>query len=69
MTSMVIVEGRIDNLLIGEDTSRYDDSQVAVLLFTPDMSDTSEHFHIELSRERVQALASWLQEWLEEKSK
>lgn len=53
-----------DNLQISEDTD-FDEKPIAVLLFTPDMDNTSEHHHIELDREQATALKQWLHEYLE----
>lgn len=57
-----------DNLQISEDVAIDDGAPIAVLLFTPDMADTSEHHHIELDREQAAALKQWLHEYLERTS-
>lgn len=65
MKSAVIRAEKTNNLIISEDTGRSSDEPVAVLLFTPTMTDTFEHHHIELSREQAAALKQWLHEFLE----
>lgn len=37
-----------------------------MLLFTPDMSYTMEHHHIELDREQAKLLHDWLGDYLKE---
>jgi hypothetical protein len=58
----------IDNLSISYD-SDYEDpgprETYPVFLYTPDMRDTREHFHIPLTRRQAKALHAWLGKWLE----
>ena len=57
----VIIDFDFDNLRISEDTSRHDDdTPVAVLLYTPDMGNTNEHYHIEMTTKQAMRLHSWL---------
>lgn len=55
-----IKHGAVDNLSVSlEDMGEYGSGMPdlkVVFLFTPDMSDTLEHFHIELNKEEALAL-------------
>lgn len=55
--------GRRDNLDISRDTDM-DGGPIAVFLFTPDMDDTSDHYHIELDLETCGKLHDWLGRFL-----
>lgn len=65
-----VKEGRRDNLSMSWDYDT-DASNVterhAVMLYTPDMEDTSNHEHIEFSDEEAKKLHSWLGRFLEMK--
>lgn len=50
-----------DNLYIG-----CDDEDGFVMLFTPDMTNTDTHYHVELSEDRATRLARFLNRKLEE---
>ena len=67
MKPAIIRDEPTNNLQISEDTD-FDDKSIAVLLSTPTMQNTAEHFHIELDRPRVEALHQWLREYLERSS-
>lgn len=62
-----IVPDNRDNLSISMD---YDDDwdevqqRFAVMLFTPDMNDTTEHWHIQLDDNQAKKLHSWLGDFL-----
>lgn len=68
--STSIVNRKLDNLSVSFDcgTRRFSVNEVGVvLLFTPDMSNTSEHFHIEIKREEAIILKEWLDLFLKNK--
>jgi hypothetical protein len=67
MKPLIIRDTKTNNLQISEDTG-FDDKPIAVLLYTPTMTDTSEHFHIELQRAHAEALIQWLRAYLERSS-
>lgn len=50
-----IKDTEIDNLSVS-----WDEEDGFVLLFTPDMEDTAEHFHIELTNDEAWALADFI---------
>ena len=60
-----IIDQKINNLSINWDRDEHG-NKMAVLLFTPDMDNTAEHYHIELSRGEAEALRSWLNDLLSE---
>jgi hypothetical protein len=65
-----IIDQNRDNLSVSFDsgTRRFKENEVgAVLLYTPDMSNTSEHYHIELNRQEATLLKEWLEAFLNEK--
>lgn len=68
MKDITIKPEQSHNLRISEDTGN-EDEPIAVLLFTPTMSNTADHHHIELNRQEAEELQSWLRGWLEETSK
>lgn len=53
----------IDNFSMSIDEM---DEIVAVALYTPDMENTNEHYHIEFSRDQARVLWDWLSDFLEE---
>jgi hypothetical protein len=67
--STVINNEKIDNLQINWD---YDDDaedikqRFPVLLYTPWMEDTKNHFHISLNKEQAKVMKEWLEEYLKE---
>lgn len=67
--SAAIKDTKTNNLQISEDTGRDSDDFTAVLLYTPNMNDTSEHFHIELGLEEVAKLYAWLGRFLQTRGK
>ena len=54
-----IKETVLDNLSISVDTG-YDENPIAVLLYTPDMNKSENHFHIQLDLKEAKTLSSWL---------
>lgn len=66
--AIIVCEGRRDNLQISEDTD-LDDVPIAVFLFTPDMKDTTNHYHIDLKVEQAEKLFKWLGQFLEKNKK
>ena len=62
-----IRKGKIDNLSIGWDCDgEMEDpkQRYPVFLFTPDMGNTNEHYHIQLDKKQAKLLAKWLQDYL-----
>lgn len=65
-----ICNGRIDNLSINWDFDYHEESireRYPVFLFTPDMEDTREHYHIKLDLEQARKLHKWFGEFIKEK--
>ena len=68
--STKIVNRKLDNLSISFDcgTRRFRTDEVgAVFLYTPDMTNTSDHYHIEIKREEAIILKEWLELFLKNK--
>jgi hypothetical protein len=66
-----IVDEKRDNLSLSFDSGcrRIKDGEVGlVFLFTPDMSETSSHYHIELNKDEIINLKNWIDSFLEEPS-
>ncbi len=63
MNTLTIKSRPIDHFMISEDTGRLDEP-VAVVLYTPDMSNTGEHYHIDLSIKQSRDLRDWLTSFL-----
>ncbi len=61
MEAIVIRKNRRDNLHIS-----WDESDGFVFLFTPDMENTDNHYHIELTDRQAMRLSSFLNKKLEE---
>lgn len=67
--STTLRKDKIDHLSIAWD---YDDDEsdkfqrFPVFLFTPDMDNTNNHFHIPLNREQALVLRFWLEDFLKE---
>lgn len=62
-----IIRGNRDNLSISWDYETDPDDtkqRRPILLYTPNMENTSEHFHIELTRKQARALSEWLIDYL-----
>jgi hypothetical protein len=60
-----------DNLSISFDSGipRIPENEVgAVFLYTPDMDNTDEHFHIPLNKDQVKVLRDWCEDFLKEKN-
>jgi hypothetical protein len=66
MKPLIVRDEPIDNLQISEDMDG--DKSLVVLLYTPTMRNTNEHFHVELDRSQAEALHQWLREYLERSS-
>jgi hypothetical protein len=62
-----IIESDFDNLSISWDYVVTDtpDMGFPVLLFTPNMNNTDEHYHIELRTQEALKLRNWLNKFLE----
>ena len=63
-----IRKGRKDNLSINmdENPESETDDIGAILLFTPDMENTIEHWHVPLDVKQATVLRDWLNEFLAE---
>ena len=62
-----IIKDRIDNLSISIDEGLKGDDHnpiSAVFLYTPNMDNKKEHYHIELNFEEVIALKNWCDDYL-----
>ena len=60
----VIKSGRYENLDISLDYDTNPKKQFPVLLYTPNMKNTNEHFHICLNRRETRKLHKYLGEYL-----
>lgn len=56
--------GKLNALSISRDFNFNPEKTYPVLLFTPHMDNTDEHFHIELNRAQALKLRDWLTQWL-----
>jgi hypothetical protein len=45
---------------------KYKKNRIPVLLFTPDMQNTNEHYHITLTKNEAKKLKTWLSEYLKD---
>lgn len=57
-----IKSGNFHNLSISYEVE--DEHKVPMFLFTPNMKDTSLHYHIELSNQEATELRDWLNDYL-----
>jgi len=64
-----IIKNRFNNLQINWDYITTLKSKHPVLLFTPDMKDTNNHYHIPLTVKQAIKLRDWLNDFIEDKSK
>lgn len=59
-----------DNLSISVDTCQEAEGgpieTIAVLLYTPSMDNTNEHFHIPLTVDQAKVMAEWLDKFVKE---
>jgi len=64
-----IIKGNFNNLGISWDYDYEDtiEERVAVLLYTPHMQDTDNHYHIPLNLKQAKTLHKWLGEFIKEK--
>ena len=64
-----ICDSEYHKLGVGWDyDSDINDEKTATFLFTPDMKNTGEHFHIVLNREQATNLRDWLNEYISDVS-
>lgn len=63
LISETIVDKNSNNLQISEDTG-LGDEPIAVFLYTPDISNTGEHFHPEMKVQEAKKLHDWLGRFL-----
>lgn len=71
-----IRKGRRDNLSISWDNfvnaaknfalPKFKKNRIPVFLYTPDMENTREHFHIELNKRQARVLRDWLNDYLKD---
>ena len=64
----MLENGRQDNLEISYEPAQpeFNEPVQAVFLYTPDMKDTDEHYHISLQPYQAKILHRWLTQFLEE---
>jgi hypothetical protein len=55
-----------DNLSISLDRDTDKSKPYPVFLYTPDMRNTSTHYHVELSKAQAKKLHKWLTQYLKE---
>jgi len=61
MTEVIRAENH-DHLSISHDD--HGEGPIAVFLYTPDMNNKMNHFHIELNPDQAEVLREWLDRWL-----
>jgi hypothetical protein len=59
-----IRQGKVDNLQINRDKTLEGEAAHPVLLYTPNMNDLNNHFHIPLTWKQAVKLKSWLDAYL-----
>lgn len=57
---------KYNNLSIGWDFDEMEEEKYPVFLFTPSMADTSNHYHIPLSKVEAKILKDWLDQYFQE---
>lgn len=62
--NLIVRDDRQDNLQLNEDTGRHSEEPVAVFLFTPDMDNLTDHYHIELDVAQARRTYDWMGEFL-----
>lgn len=65
-----IRKGKFDNLMISWDSESDEndkDTRYPVFLYTPNMNDKMDHYHIELNKKQAEKLRDWLTCYLEDK--
>ena len=67
--SLNLINKRFNNLKINRDYFSNPKSHFPVFLFTPDMENVSEHFHISLSRKTANKLRKWLDKYEKDRKK
>lgn len=58
-------KGKTDNLSISLDYDRDESKKYPVLLYTPNMDRTEDHFHIALTKKEAKLLRDWLDSYLD----
>jgi hypothetical protein len=58
---------KVDTLSISWDYDVNPKKKYPVFLFTPDMNDTNEHYHIALTPAQARKLRDWLSEYLKDR--
>lgn len=60
-----VKKGKTDNLSISLDYDRDESKKYPVLLYTPNMERTEDHFHIVLTKKEAKSLRDWLDNYLD----
>lgn len=60
-----VKKGKTDNLSISLDYDRDESKKYPVLLYTPNMDRTEDHFHIALTKKEAKSLRDWLDNYLD----
>ncbi len=60
-----VKKGKTDNLSIYLDYDRDESKKYPVLLYTPNMDRTEDHFHIVLTKKEAKSLRDWLDNYLD----
>lgn len=58
-----------DSDAIGWNYQNNPKTRYPVLLYTPDMNDTNEHYHIDLTPTQARKLHKWLGDYLKDKAR
>ena len=67
-----IINEKLDKLSVSIDSGTFranEPETAAVFLYTPDIENTMEHYHIEMKEEEARVLYEWLGEYLSDKDK
>lgn len=60
-----IKKGKTDNLSISLDYDMDESKKYPVLLYTPNLDKTEDHFHISLTKKEAKLLRDWLDSYLD----
>lgn len=60
-----VKKGKTDNLSISLDYDRDESKKYPVLLYTPNMERTEDHFHFVLTKKEAKSLRDWLDNYLD----
>lgn len=60
-----VKKGKTDNLSISLDYDTDESKNYPVLLYTPNMDRTEDHFHIPLTKKEAKSLREWLDSYLD----